>query len=117
MIEPAGASIPSDLIAAFTTALVGAEEIGRMGEGDADAAAFGLDERAGRVEIVPQRGEPVVVTIGETNPPGTAVYARRLGAPEVVLIGRNIRYYEDLILQAVAAERAPATDGSAPVGG
>ena len=117
VIEPAGVLIPSDLIAAFTTALAGAEEIGRMGEADANAAAFGLDERAGRVEMVPQRGDTVVVTIGETNPPGTAVYARRVGTREVVLIGRNIRYYEDLILQAVAAERAPATDGSAPVGG
>jgi hypothetical protein len=117
VIEPVGVSIPSDLIAAFTTALAGAEEIGRMGEADTDAVAFGLDERAGRVEMVPRQGDSVVVAIGETNPPGTAVYARRVGAREVVLIGRNIRFYEDLILQAVAAERAPATDRSAPVGG
>lgn len=117
VVEPAGVSIPSDLIAAFTMALAGAEEIGRMGEAEVNAPAFGLDERAGRVEMVPQRGDSVVVVIGETNPPGTAVYARRVGAREVVLIGRNIRYYEDLIFQAVAAGRVPATDGNAPVGG
>lgn len=116
VVEPAGVSVPSDLIAAFMTALAGAEEIGRMGEAEVDAPAFGLDERAGRVEMVPQRGESVVVAIGTTNPPGTAVYARRQGAREVVLIGRNIRYYEDLIFQAVAAGRAPA-DASAPIGG
>jgi hypothetical protein len=117
VIEPAGASVPSDLMAAFTTALAGAEEIGRMGEAEVDAPAFGLDQHAARVEMVPERGASVVVAIGGPNPPGTAVYARRQGAREVILIGRNIRYYEDLIFQAAAAGRAPATDGSAPVGG
>jgi len=44
-----------------------------------------------------------VVTIGDANPTGTAVYAQRQGAPDVVLIGRNVRYYEDLIFQALPA--------------
>ncbi len=38
-------------------------------------------------------------------------------SPEVVLIGRNVRYYEDLIFQALSAARVPAADADAPVGG
>ena len=57
------------------------------------------------------------MTIGETNPTGTAVYARRGGNPVVVLIGRNVRYYEDLIFQALPSGQVPAADVDAPVGG
>jgi hypothetical protein len=56
------------------------------------------------------------VTIGGANPTGTAVYAQRQDSADVVLIGRNVRYYEDLIFQALAAERAPATEKNAPIG-
>ncbi|HYV57490.1 MAG TPA: hypothetical protein VE911_08095, partial [Candidatus Nitrosopolaris sp.] len=58
-----------------------------------------------------------VVTLGGTNPTGTAVYARLAGAPEVVLIGRDVQYYEELIFQALAGTPAPAVDGRAPIGG
>ena len=117
VIEPAGAAIPPDLIAAFTDALVGAEEIEVVDGAGTDPRPYGLDEAAGRIEIVGDAGDPVVVTIGATNPTGTAVYARRAGAPAIVLIGRNVRYYEDLIFQALAASRAPAVDQDMPVGG
>ena len=117
VIEPAGTTIPADLIEAFATALTGAEEIARVGDAQADPQAFGLDERAAQVEIIAETGEPVQVTIGETNPTGTAVYARRSGNPVVVLIGRNVRYYEDLIFQALPSGRVPAADVDAPVGG
>jgi hypothetical protein len=117
VVEPAGSVVPSDLIAAFANALAAAEEISRIAERPDDAEQYGLDARASRVEIVPERGEAVVVVLGGTNPTGTAVYARRGAAPEVVLVGRNIRYYEDLIFQALAARRAPTTEHGAPVGG
>lgn len=115
VLEPRDAAIPPDLIGAFANALTEAEEIAHLGVGG-DPAAFGFDAGATRVEVRGEGGEPVVVTIGDANPTGTAVYARRQGAPDVVLIGRNIRYYEDLIFQALPAGRAPAAEG-APVGG
>jgi hypothetical protein len=59
----------------------------------------------------------VVIRIGGTNPTGTAVYARREGATAVVLIGRNVSYYEGLIFEALPPARVPAGDGDAPVGG
>jgi uncharacterized protein DUF4340 len=117
LIEPAGASVPPDLIGAFTNALAEADVIARVGTESDAALDFGFDGEATRVEVRGDSGEPVVLTIGGENPTGTAVYARRQGATDVVLIGRNIRYYEDLIFQALASERAPAAESGAPVGG
>jgi hypothetical protein len=117
VVEPAGGTVPSDLIAAFTNALAAAEEIARVVDRTDDAKQYGLDERASRVEMVPASGDPIIVVLGETNPTGTAVYARRGAAPEVVLVGRNIRYYEDLIFQALSAGKTPTTEHGAPVGG
>jgi hypothetical protein len=117
VVEPAGGTVPSDLIAAFTSALASAEEIARISDRPDDAGQYGLDERASRIEIVPASGEAIVVVLGGTNPTGTAVYARRDAAPEVILVGRNIRYYEDLIFQALQAKDAPTTEQGAPVGG
>jgi hypothetical protein len=114
VVEPRGATIPPDLIGAFASALAESEEIARL-DGTNDAA-FGFGDGATRVELRSDGGEPVVLTIGGTNPPGTAVYARRQGASDVVLIGRNIRYYEDLIFQALTADRVPAADTTTPVG-
>ena len=117
VVDPPDAPIPPDLIAAFARALAGAEQIERVMENDADPHTYGLDERAARVEVLGASGDPFVVTLGGTNPTGTAVYARLAGASGVVLIGRDVRYYEELIFQALAAGPAPAVDGHAPIGG
>jgi hypothetical protein len=117
--EPTDAPIPPDLVTAFVEALMGAEEIERVSGTSAQASAFGLDDPAAsaRIELLGGNGAPLVVTIGGPNPTGTAVYARRGNGPEVILIGRNVRYYEDLIFQALPAGEIPAGDGSVPVGG
>lgn len=117
VVEPKGGIVPSDLIAAFANALASSQEIARIADRTDDAGQYGLDERASRIEIVPANGEAVVVVLGGTNPTGTAVYARRDAAPEVVLVGRNLRYYEDLIFEALGARDAPSTADGAPVGG
>ena len=114
-VQPNAAAIPSDLIQAFMSALTGAEEIERLAGGDPQD--FGLGENAARVELVPRTGKSVVVTLGSTNPTGTAIYACRDDAPATVLIGRNIRYYEDLIFQALPAPRVPPASEDLPVGG
>jgi hypothetical protein len=117
VVEPPDTSIPPDLIGAFANALTEAEEIARVAGAEADPAAYGLEAGATRVELRGERGDAVVVSIGQPNPTGTAVYARRQASPDVVLIGRNVRYYEDLIFQALSAARVPAADADAPVGG
>ena len=117
VVEPAGAPIPPDLIAAFASALAGAEEIAHVAGAEADPRTYGLDDRAVRVEMLTERGDSVSVTIGATNPTGTAVYAQRGGTPDVVLLGRNVGYYEELLFQALSAGHVPAAEEGAPVGG
>jgi hypothetical protein len=112
--EPAGAFVPSDLVQAFAVAVVDAEKIETLDE--KDLTQFGLDDRATRVELRPSGGPPETLWIGGPNPSGTAVYARRLGTPGVVLVGRTLRYYEELILQALPRPAVPVDTPSGPVG-
>lgn len=116
--DPIDASIPADLVTAFVEALMGAEEIERVATGAAQASAFGLDAAAAaRVELLRDDGATVLVTLGTANPTGTAIYARRGDGPDVILIGRSVRYYGDLIFQALPAGSVPASDDALPIGG
>ena len=113
--EPAGADIPSDLLRAFVAAVLDADEIERIG-GDQARAAFGLDDGATRVEIRPSGGPPETLWLGNVNPSGTAIYARRLGDADVILVGRAVRLYEELIFQALPRPEVPADTPDGPVG-
>jgi hypothetical protein len=113
--EPPGADVPSDLVQAFVAAVLEAEEIERVGS-DQDVAAFGLDDGATRVEIRPAGGPPETLWLGGANPSGTAIYARRLGGRDVILVGRTLRLYEELILQALPRPKVPAGTEVGPVG-
>jgi hypothetical protein len=115
--EPPDAPIPSDLLAAFAAALADAEEIQQVGGAGADPDAFGLGEMAAHVDIDLADGRRIGISIGDINANGTAVYARRDDEPAIVLVGRNVRYYEDLLFQALPGGRIPAGDGGLPVGG
>jgi hypothetical protein len=114
--EPAGASVPPDLVRAFVEALVAADEIDRVAAVPTDVEPFGLDAGATRVTIASGGAEPTVVLLGSTNPTGTALYARRGGDAGVVLIGRNVRYYEDLIFEALPPPAVPLDAGDDAVG-
>ncbi len=114
--EPPSANVPSDLVQAFAVAVLDAEEIEHM-DGEQELAAFGLDDdRATRVELRPSGGPPETLWLGGPNPSGTAVYARRLGTSGVLLVGRTLRYYEELIVQALPQPSVPADTPSGPIG-
>jgi hypothetical protein len=113
--EPANAAVPSDLVQAFATAVLQAEAIEHVA-GDDQLPEFGLDERATRVELRPSGGPPETLWLGGANPSGTAVYARRLGTGGVLLVGRTLRYYEELIMQALPHPTVPADTAEGPVG-
>lgn len=113
--DPVAANVPSDLVRAFVTALLEAEEIERVAGPDGHER-FGLDDRASRIELRPLAGERDVLLLGGTNPTGTAVYARRAGAPDVLLVGRTLLYYEDMILQALPMPSVPAGTEASPIG-
>jgi hypothetical protein len=79
-------------------------------------SGFGLDERADRIELSFVRGDPVVVTLGVPNPTGTALYARREVDGTVVLIGRRVRDYEDMIHNALPRGTVPAGGAEGRIG-
>lgn len=114
--EPPGVGIRGDLVRAFARALTGAEEIDRVDAGRGDPAAMGFDESRSRVALVLGGGGTLHVVLGGPNPPGTAIYARREGAPSAVVIGRDVRYYEDMLFQALPSA-APEIPEGTPVGG
>lgn len=101
VVEPAGVAVPSDLVAAFMDALVTAEEIEQVPSTTGDVRTFGFDDDAGRVELTMTGAPPAVVLLGGENPTGTAVYARRANGPGIVMIGRNVLYYAQLLLDVV----------------
>src|SRR5262245_33423500 len=97
VVEPAGADLPGDLVSGFLQALLTTEEIDRIVATTGDLRSFGLDDDADRVELTLAEGAPLVVTLGGTNPTGTALYARRAEEGGIILIGRQVRDYQDLI--------------------
>jgi len=116
VIEPAGANLPGDLVSGFLQALLTTEEIDRIAATTGDLRSFGLDDDADRVELSLEQGEPLVVTLGSTNPTGTALYARRPSEGGVVLIGRQVRDYQDLIYGALPRGAVPAGTSDGRIG-
>jgi hypothetical protein len=112
VVEPAGVNVPHDLVRAFLQALVAAEEIDQVTTSTGGLEAFGFGDGASTVEIGLRDGSTVALSLGSTNPTGTALYARRAASPAVVLIGRQVRYYEDLLFHALPAPRVPADTGA-----
>jgi len=106
--EPAGAAIPSDLLAALVTAVLEtpAEPVASDGE---RVAEFGLDAPRTRITFTRHNAPPAILTVGSRNPSGTGVYGRLEGNPQIVLLGLNVQYYLDLVRRAALA--TPAADG------
>jgi hypothetical protein len=113
--EPPGMTVPSDLVAAFVRAVVDAEVIEQVAGGDA-GDTFGLGPEAMRIELRRSGGAPETVWLGAGNPTGTAVYARHLGRDGVLLVGRTLRYYADLIVEALPKPKVPPDTTPGKVG-
>jgi len=116
VVEPAGTHVPNDLVTGFLQALLTTEEIDRIATTTGELASFGLGDQADRVELVREEGEPVIVTLGGTNPTGTALYARSAPDGGVVLIGRQVRDYEDMIYNALPRGAVPAGTADERIG-
>lgn len=107
-VEPAGVAVPHDLVRAFLSAIAAAERIDEVEAAAGGGESFGFGDGATRVDLTLEGGPPLVLTLGGTNPTGTALYARRADDPAVVLIGRQVRYYEDLLFQTLPVPRVPS---------
>ena len=100
VVEPAGAAVPSDLVAALVANLTQLPDVEVVAEGGADVAQFGLQPPASEIILGIGGDGATRVRLGGRNPAGTAVYAQRDDSARVFLIGLNVRYYEDLLFQA-----------------
>ena len=116
VVEPAGVELPNDLVSGFLQALLTTEEIERIAATTSDLPSFGLSDDADRVELTLRNGPSVAVALGDTNPTGTALYARRDADGGIVLIGRQVRDYQDMIYGALPRGAVPAGTADGRIG-
>jgi len=101
VVEPAGRSVPPDLVAALVANLTQMPDVEVVAERATNLAQFGLDHPTSQLVLGRKDGTAISVRLGTRNPAGTAVYAQREDGPRVYLIGLNVRYYEDLLFEAL----------------
>jgi len=106
LTEPAGRSAPSDLIEAMVANLTGLPDVEVVAENSSALGEFGLQTPQSEISVQRAGRAPVQVRLGTQNPAGTAVYAQRDDSPQVFLIGLNVRYYEDLLFEALGQKAA-----------
>ncbi|MFQ5668057.1 MAG: DUF4340 domain-containing protein [Candidatus Binatia bacterium] len=105
VVEPAGSTAPPDLVAALVDNLTSLPNVEVVAENGENLAQFGLDPPVSQLVLSARRRRPITVRLGSRNPAGTAVYAQRDDSARVFLIGLSIRYYEDLLFEAVRPRR------------
>lgn len=106
VIEPTGVQVPAALAASFIENLTPEKEVQVMDAAPKDLTPYGLDHPHATVALKGEGGNPLAtVFIGNYNPTGSAVYARKENAPQVVLLGSSVRYYEELIFEATGVRK------------
>lgn len=106
VIAPADRAVPSDLIEALVANLTQLPDVEVVAEDSSGLGEFGLQAPQSEIALQRTGRAPVSVRLGAHNPAGTAVYAQRNDSPRVFLIGLNVRYYEDLLFEALD-QKAP----------
>lgn len=104
--EPPGRPVPADLIAALVANLTELPDVEVVAENSNALGEFGLQVPQSEITLQPAGRAPVSVRLGTQNPAGTAVYAQRDDSQRVFLIGLNVRYYEDLLFEALGQKAA-----------
>jgi hypothetical protein len=110
-VAPAGATLPHDLVLTLIDSLSDEQDSEVVNEKptEADLAAFGLDDPRTEVRLELADGEDLRVEFGASNPPHTAIYARKSISPKVYLVGLNLEYYGDLLFQAAFPGAKPSS--------
>jgi hypothetical protein len=75
-----------------------------------DGVAYGLDRPRATIAVTTGRGVRRLV-VGATNAAGSAFYARRVGAPRVVLVGTGLLSGLERVLYQRRLERQPPESG------
>ena len=103
---PADRTVPSDLVEALVANLTQLPDVEVVAADSSALGEFGLQAAQSEMTLLRTGQAPVRVRLGAHNPAGTAVYAQRNDSPRVFLIGLNVRYYEDLLFEALC-QKAP----------
>jgi hypothetical protein len=101
VVDPPDAKITSALVTSLVESMTLEKEVQVVEQQPKDLAAYGL--APARSAIVLKGGPRNVTTtvfLGDRNPTGSAVYARKENAPEVVLLGYSTKYNEELLFEA-----------------
>jgi len=104
--EPTGRPVSADLIEALVANLTQLPDVEVVAENSDALGEFGLQTPQSEIILQSAGQAAVSVRLGAQNPAGTAVYAQRDGSPRVFLIGLNVRYYEDLLFEALGQKVA-----------
>ncbi|MBI3387377.1 MAG: hypothetical protein HY027_06515 [Deltaproteobacteria bacterium] len=95
-----GAPTPN-LIPDFLDSLAQLGELMCLEAGPAQLHEYGLDSPQGEIELRPITGEPVLVLLGDRNPPATGAYVRIGRSGDVVLAGALILWEFDKAFKAL----------------
>ncbi len=105
IVQPAGKFIPQDLMQALAALLINAKSVEVVSTNPNDLAQFGLNHPSGQLIIKNRDRKPINIYFGSENPTGTAIYARIEGIPKVFLLGKNLEYYQTLMIQWVEGKQ------------
>jgi hypothetical protein len=97
--KPEGHAVPGGLLDAFVDQLA-ENGLGERIDGSSTDDVFGLGQPNFVVAVVAANGQKLTLTVGSKTPTGTAAYARRDEDSSVLLVGRNLVYYADLVFDA-----------------
>lgn len=113
--EPEGIQAPSDTIDAVLDSFTSLPPIEVVSQGVENEGQFGLVPPRVRLRLE-QQGELVsTIVLGELSPTRTAVYAKKSGSDDVVLLGLNAKYYLDLVFENVRRQKGSAGADRPPV--
>ncbi len=112
VVEPQGGNVTSSLVSSLIENLTMEQETRVVKEEAEDLAAYGLKPPHATIILKGKtEGDLATVFIGGRNPTSTAVYASTEGSSQVVMLGYNARYYEELLFEAATGATA-GTNGS-----
>jgi len=105
-LEPQGAQITSAIVTSLIENLTQEKEIQVVEQSATDLKPYGLTRAYATLELKGEKGNLLAtVAIGDYNPTKSAVYASKDNSQQVVVLGSNVRYYEELIFEAAGFSR------------
>jgi hypothetical protein len=106
--DAAGPRWPTDVVDAALDALASLHPRTVVAVNNGDLAQYGLAPVSERLRVLDDTGrELLALDIGNRNPAWTGVYARRIGAADVLLVGSLLRWELDKLRSAREATATP----------